>query len=211
AAQKAADFSRTLDPSGNLVRIYDPASTVVPTAGNPTRTQYPSNIIPASRFDPVAVNVLKFFPDSNRPGAITGGDNFLGTALNTDLRRRYQSYRIDHQFSEKHKLFLHGFDDYTTPGSQGPFANTVGRVADSVRRDYYVDSPGIQIAHTGLIKPTVISEFRFFNNWVNFRNRALGDLPEVWGQNWAGKLGLKNLGPDTFPSIAGPATSAWIS
>jgi len=200
--QRTGNFSQTFNTAGQQVLIYDPATTIVPPSGNPTRSPFPGNIIPTNRLDPVALNVLKFFPEPNRPGAITGGDNFIGDALNTDLRRRYQSYRIDHQISDRHKLFLRGFDDYTVPGSQGPLANTVGRVADPVRRHYYVDSPAVQVAHTGLIRPTWISEFRFFANWVNFRNQALGDLPEVWGQNWAGRLGLRNLGPDTFPSFA---------
>src|SRR5262249_1060809 len=79
-AQRAGNFSTTLSTAGSVVPIYDPETTVTPTTGNPTRTPFPGNIIPASRFDPVAVNVLKYFPEPNRPGAITGGDNFVGTA-----------------------------------------------------------------------------------------------------------------------------------
>ena len=48
--------------------------------------------------------------------------------------------------------------------------------------------------------PVLNSNYVAYNNTPLIRN-ALGNVPQVWNQNWAGKLGLKNLGPETFPSI----------
>ncbi len=68
-----------------------------PLTGNP----FPGNVIPASRFDPIAKQLLQYFPTPNisRPGA-----NFLATP--SDIERRDQgTVRVDHHFSPKHEPF----------------------------------------------------------------------------------------------------------
>lgn len=62
AAMKAGDFT-------GLPAIYDPASTTC-VGGVCTRTQFAGNQIPVGAFDPVAVNLLKYFPDPNQPGDV---------------------------------------------------------------------------------------------------------------------------------------------
>jgi len=47
-----------------VANIFDPATQ----AANNSRTQFPGNMIPASRADPVAVQVLKLYPEPNRAG-----------------------------------------------------------------------------------------------------------------------------------------------
>ena len=75
-AQRTGDYSDVLDPDGNVLPIYDPASTATNAAYDPTqpvsttnlqylRTPFPNNIIPASRLDPVAVAALKYYPAPN--------------------------------------------------------------------------------------------------------------------------------------------------
>ena len=62
--------------------------------GANVRDPSPGNIIPPDRLDPVALNVVDFYPTPNQPGTITGANNWLGTARNEDLRHRYQAYRV---------------------------------------------------------------------------------------------------------------------
>ena len=94
AAYRAGDFSQTpnylgvngapqfirvnnanyLDPLGNTAysgTIFDP-NTQQNVNGTPTRLAFPGNIIPVSRFDPVAVNVLKFVPLPTGTNAAAG-------------------------------------------------------------------------------------------------------------------------------------------
>jgi hypothetical protein len=59
--EKAGDFSDTRDASGKVLAIFDPYNVSTAT-GTALRAPLPNNIIPASRFNPVAVNVLKFYP-----------------------------------------------------------------------------------------------------------------------------------------------------
>ena len=74
-AEVKGDFSALLGPSigtgptGNNVaqyQIYDPTS-LQGTGSSLTRTPFPGNIIPASRFDPAAAKVLQLIPAPNQP------------------------------------------------------------------------------------------------------------------------------------------------
>ena len=61
ALQRKGDFSQTLNARGNLVPIYDPATT----SGN-VRAPFQGNLIPPDRFDPVALGLLAL-PASKPP------------------------------------------------------------------------------------------------------------------------------------------------
>ncbi|MBI3281039.1 MAG: TonB-dependent receptor, partial [Acidobacteria bacterium] len=72
-AQVAGNFT-------GVANIFDPATQ----APNGSRTQFPNNTIPASRVDPVAVQVLRLYPAPNRPGV----QNFLfNTPRNLDAHK----------------------------------------------------------------------------------------------------------------------------
>ena len=51
---------------GTTYQVYDPRSTTPAANGVFSRTPIPGNIIPASRLDPVAQNILKFWPEPNQ-------------------------------------------------------------------------------------------------------------------------------------------------
>ena len=63
------DFSKLYNDDGDLVKVYDPLSTVL-GADNKTyvRTQFAGNIIPASRISPIAAKVASFYPAPNLAG-----------------------------------------------------------------------------------------------------------------------------------------------
>ena len=75
-AQRTGDYSDVVDDAGNVIPIYDPASTSINPGYDPTqavsttnlqylRDPFPGNVIPQSRLDPVALNALKFYPAPN--------------------------------------------------------------------------------------------------------------------------------------------------
>ncbi len=104
--ERGGDFSASRASNGQLIRIYDPFSTHPnPNGSGFVRDQFPGNVIPASRFDPVALNVLKYYPQANVAGhPVTGRDNFFKTAvspLNTDN----WDVRVDHLISARQKVF----------------------------------------------------------------------------------------------------------
>lgn len=81
------DFSELL-PS---TRIFDPASY---DAASGTRTPFPGNVIPASRFDPIGAKIAALYPQPNKPGLV---QNFLYNPPNA-LNRDSWNAKIDHSF-----------------------------------------------------------------------------------------------------------------
>lgn len=89
AAMKAGNFSEWLK-AGGVGAIHDPAAP---------GTYFPNNVIPASRFDPVAVKLLGLMPTSTTannqvrfgtPESTTNDDQVVG--------------RVDHSFNERHRI-----------------------------------------------------------------------------------------------------------
>lgn len=82
ARERAGDFSGDMNSSGQHITIYDPlttTATVSPSGTTYTRTAFPNNYIDPSRFDPVAANIIKYFPLPNIPGTF-GHNNYFATA-----------------------------------------------------------------------------------------------------------------------------------
>lgn len=71
------DFSKLVNPQGQQIRIFDPLTATA--ANNYTRSPFPVNTIPANRLNPIAQNVLRFFPAPNTtsPGRNYGENNFF--------------------------------------------------------------------------------------------------------------------------------------
>ena len=77
--QRDGDFSKTLDPQGRALTIYDPFSTRAnpALAGGFLRDPVPGNRIPRNSMDPVAVKIMEQYGKPNKPGAgPTAVDNF---------------------------------------------------------------------------------------------------------------------------------------
>jgi len=86
-AYRNGDFSTAVtnrligtDPLGRQMfegMIYDPATTRAAADGRLFRDQFPNNIIPRDRFDPVAVKVQALFPPTSGPNANALVDNYI--------------------------------------------------------------------------------------------------------------------------------------
>ncbi len=101
AAMEAGDFS------GAGTTIYDPAT--INAAG--TRQPFPGNIIPSSRFNPVAAKLLGYYPAPNAPGI---SNNYFSQAGATSTAEDY-SVRIDRHISDRQNLFgRFSFDNQNT-------------------------------------------------------------------------------------------------
>lgn len=113
---RSGDFSSELsqvmgtDPNGNAIvagGIYDPASTVYDAKGVPvSRTMFPGNKIPTTRFDPAAAKLMSLYPATNQPirtGSWPLNDFYTVTAgrLVTDQG----DGRVDYKLSDKDSLF----------------------------------------------------------------------------------------------------------
>ena len=188
---RAGDFSDLRSASGSLVRIFDPASGS--TAA--TRQQFPGNIIPITRFDPVAQAALNYFPEPNRAGTLTNANNYTGSSRNV-LNRDIVVGRLDHQFrlsdlvTARYYINDAGTDNSGTYGI--PVADPLADVTD-------VRVQSILGAYTHLFTPSVTSDFRY-----TYLRRKFIDTRPGAGENLAAKIGLTGVSDAAFPAFTIP-------
>lgn len=106
ALERTGDFSQTKGANGQPIVIYDPLTTRAnPSGSGSVRDPFAGNRIPRDRMDPVALNVLKYWPEANQPGdATTGRNNFYASGsakVNTDNF----DIRLDKNLGESRRLF----------------------------------------------------------------------------------------------------------
>jgi hypothetical protein len=100
-AMRNGDFSALL---GQGITIYDPATARIEN-GVVVRSPFPGNIIPQNRIDPVARQILGYYPSPNQPGNAQGRNNFFSTNPRTDDFYSI-STRVDHRLTQKQQLFV---------------------------------------------------------------------------------------------------------
>ena len=83
--------------------IYDPA-TLTGTGANAVKQQFPGNILPLNRWDPVAAALIKLYPDPNIAGREHDTLNYFFSPNATDDANQYD-WRGDYNFSEKHRFY----------------------------------------------------------------------------------------------------------
>ena len=104
AAVRRGDLSPYL-ALGAGYQVNDPRTTVAGANGIFTRQPFAGNIIPPSRLDPVALNIMKAWPDPNQ---VTTNREFRNNFIRSS--RALEDYwtnmgRVDHTINEKHRLF----------------------------------------------------------------------------------------------------------
>ncbi|MPY88207.1 MAG: hypothetical protein GEU99_09810 [Luteitalea sp.] len=158
-AWRRGDFSNLRDANGQPITIYDPA-TLREDPNNPgqfIRDPFPNNVIPPDRINPVARNVLEFYPEPNTEptNPNTFANNFVSGGSDPSDNYRVDS-RIDHNFSEKWRTFLR----YSVNPSEGqsfiPWDNPAapGTVGDGV-------NTSVALNHTYILSPTVVADLRY--------------------------------------------------
>lgn len=136
ALQKQGDFSQTFSKTAagqpQLITIFDPQTTTTNAAGTASvRTPFPNNVIPQTRFDAVARNLIAMLPVANSIGdSITHANDLVTSGANTSNQDKYD-VRMDHRFNDAHSFFARG--SYTNSASTiaaplGALDNDVARV-----------------------------------------------------------------------------------
>jgi hypothetical protein len=198
----AGDFSfpQQIAAGGRVDPIYDPDSLVQLPDGTYSRTQFPNNTIPQARFDPVARNFLALNPYS-APYDFNNQTfyNSQGPQNNLYYNTPYRSFRtafdtkIDHQFSDSHKIF--GRWSYPRHRSGGYQAAPSEHYLDYTF-PLPIDQNQFVVSDSYTLNPTTINEMR-----VGFNRRYARRFPETLDQGWAQQLGIPNVSDRTFPSF----------
>ena len=100
------DFSDLL-AIGPQYQIYNPLTTRPhPTqAGRFLRDPFPGNIIPSRMIDPVALNILDYFPLPNQASTADGQQNFQNPTAVAFETYYTATGRVDHTISTNHRIY----------------------------------------------------------------------------------------------------------
>ncbi len=225
AAMRNGDFSSLLtgssigtDPLGNSVmggQIYDPFTNRTVNGVNDIRDPFANNIIPASRFDPVAKKLLDQYPAENQNIRTSGrpGSNFF-TQRDSNRDVDQWDIRIDHQLSDNDSLFgsISWIDEtkFQNPPLPGDLdaGGFLGEQEENLSRN-------AMLSYTRIWKPTLITEMRAaYSRLVTTRVQANADK-DSFGALGIGGLnpfttnngGLMNINPAEYSGVGG---SEWL-
>jgi hypothetical protein len=188
---RAGDFSDLRGTAGSLVKIYDPASGSTAS----TRQPFPGNVIPSTRFDPVALAAIGYFPLPNRTGTATNANNFIGSSRN-ELQRNIAVGRLDHQLRPSDLLTARFYINDANTNNSGtygiPAADPLADITD-------VRVQTILGAWTHIFGPSVTNDFRY-----TYLRRKFLDSRPGFGENLAARIGLTGVTGAAFPAFTIP-------
>ena len=161
SAMRNGDFSELLRVG---VQIFDPLTARL-VNGVVTRDPFPGNIIPANRINPIAANILKFFPAANQPGAPDLSQNYFFEQPWT-YSYNLQMTRIDHEWVPTQRTygrFIRNFrreERFNFAGQQNGVEITRG-ATDRFNYNYAV-------GHTAVLSPTTVLDVK--GSWLRFND-----------------------------------------
>ena len=181
ARERQGDFSQTFAANGQLVRIFNPFSTRANPAGGFIRDQFAENRIPGNLMDPVALNILKYYPEPNQPGdPVTGRNNYYKTGT-ANLDTANSDLRVDRNFANSGRGFLRYSHRYvrTAPLQNFPDELTIaeGRVIEENRTHNFVT----EYNHTFGRSTLLTARIGFARTLFVFDNQGLGFKPSSLG------------------------------
>jgi Carboxypeptidase regulatory-like domain/TonB dependent receptor len=106
AKMRNGDFSELL-ALGPQYQIYNPF-TIRPhptQAGRFTRDPFSGNMIPSGMINPVARQIMEYFPLPNQAGTTDGQQNFQNPTAVAFETYYTATGRVDHNFSTKHRIY----------------------------------------------------------------------------------------------------------
>ena len=158
---RTGDFSKLVDPRNRAITIYDPDSGR--TEGTQwVRDPFAGNIIPASRINSTASELIKYFPNSNTstPGVNYSTSNYFISGGDGSARDRFYNIitKFDQNLGDKHHLMIrYGQNDRTEMRTTNGIFDKPG--ADGqlpLRRANWTGS----VNWTGSLRPTLLLDLK---------------------------------------------------
>jgi carboxypeptidase family protein len=200
-AFRSGDFRLLRNDQGAQIKIYDPATTR-PDPADPSRLIRDQiscngvlNVICPDRIDPVARNILRFYPLPNRApdNSFSNLNNYFGAVSNKRTLDQYTS-RVDHRFSEANNFSARYtfYRQFTDQGLTNLYPDPIVRQRNDPFRGHNIVFEDI---HS--ITPRLIHTLRFGVARQIFEFKVASA-----DQDWPGQLGLPDIvPPDTFPQV----------
>ena len=207
--ERQGDFSRTLAANGQVVRIFNPFTTRPNPGGSGfIRDQFADNRIPRELMDPVALNILKYYPAPNQPGdPVTGRNNYYRTGT-SNLDTNNTDVRIDRNFGAAGRGFArysHRFVE-TAPLQAFPddLAIAEGRVIEENRTHNFVAEYNHTLGRSTLLTARIgfaRTLFVYDNQGLGFRPSSLG-LPATI-DDAVDRMMFPAIGASNYVSLGG--------
>jgi hypothetical protein len=175
--------------AGSIEAGVFPTTIINPATGKP----FPNNTIPVASFDPVAVNIQKYFPAPNLPGLV---NNYRVVQSNPTSSKWYVG-KVDYNLSKSNRLsasyiyfplsLVNSIDAFCSLG----FDCTKGN-------NYNEDG---ELTDTWTLSPTMINEAR-----IGGVREVDKYIPPTYGKGYPTTIGLQpaygtNSPADIFPNI----------
>lgn len=171
AKERQGDFSDLLS-LGSRYQIFDPTTRRVAAGGRFQQDPIAGNIIPSSRISPIALNILKYYPQPLVAGTADGTNNFPVPNATEDAHYYTLMGRIDHNFSSRHRLFVRGNTMERNSVALDWFHNL------TTARPFEFQSRGGIVDDVFTFTPTLVMNIHYgFDRFV----RIFDSLPEAHG------------------------------
>jgi hypothetical protein len=175
ALQRLGDYSKTLNAAGQQVVIYDPLTTVASGSAF-VRQAFPGNAIPADRINPVAANIIKYYPLPNQPGAVNSGvNNYYGSGVSILNSDTYDA-KVDENINDRNRFFArYSLRDLRAPANiLFPAADVIAEGGNSAPQ--FSNSAAADYTYT--VSPSFLVEIRY-----GFARMAIDQIPLSYGFN----------------------------
>ena len=159
---RRGDFSNLRNAAGQPIIIYDPLTTR-PDPSNPgrfIRDPFPNNIIPLERINPIASNLMQYWPLPNTSPAnvYTQANNYTAAGTNVNENDQIDS-RVDHEFSATWRTFVRFSSQFN--GRSRPF-NAYGNLATPTNAGPTDNNArGLSVDNLYTANPTLLLNVRY--------------------------------------------------
>lgn len=182
--ERQGDFTQSTAPiTGGPVFLRDPLAT-----GNCTATTsaacFPNKQIPASRFHPIALKLLQYYPLPNRPDPRV---NYINTAKDHDIWDSYM-FKIDYRMDSKNSFATRY--QYRDADNTAPFAASGLAISPTYSND---NRSLFGVDYTRLFSPALVWEIR-----SGFSRNATIEREAFQGRNIAQELGIPGTTSDPY-------------
>ena len=190
--QRSGDFSQTTNNAGAMIRVFDPA-TNRRVNGRNVRDQFPGNVIPQNRLDPVGLKLMDFYPLPNRaPSNRAGANNFVSNYSRVFTRDNVTA-KIDHAFSDNNRFYFRLLYNRDPLHFTSVLPNAIADTRNDSVRDQFI----YLFADTHTVTPNLITDARF-----SFSDRTFHSVSPGLGSDGPGLLGLTGVPSGAFPTFA---------
>jgi hypothetical protein len=179
--ERQGDFSRSLAANGQVIRIFNPFTTRPNPAGGFIRDPFPDNTIPRELMDPVALNVLRYYPRPNQPGdPVTGRNNYVASGT-ANLNTANVDFRVDRNFTANGRGFTRYSHRLVESIPLQAFPDDLTIAEGRVIEENHVHNFVTEYNHTFSQSTLLTARLGFARTLFVFNNQGLGFTPSSLG------------------------------